>query len=224
MRGLRLGPQDTVVISAAAGGVGHIQCQLAHDAGATVIALGYAAERSWKALLAWFGYLAFGLAVVVVSKVAFIGWGIGVRAWDFTGFSGHAERATMVMPVLCYTFFRQASATVRHVAVALGFLTALGASLSRYVLHCHSVSEVIGGALLGSVLAAAFIAGHGRAAAFSRGLPLVLAGGFVLLVAPRMEPGTSQHLLTDIALRVSGHHQPFTRDQWLRRTFQVVAG
>jgi NADPH2:quinone reductase len=28
------------VISAAAGGVGHIECQLAHDAGATVIALG----------------------------------------------------------------------------------------------------------------------------------------------------------------------------------------
>ena len=40
VRGLRLGPDDTVVITAAAGGVGHIQCQLAHDAGATVIALG----------------------------------------------------------------------------------------------------------------------------------------------------------------------------------------
>ena len=40
VRGLRLGPDDTIVISAAAGGVGHIECQLAHDAGATVIALG----------------------------------------------------------------------------------------------------------------------------------------------------------------------------------------
>lgn len=40
VRGLRLGAGDTVVISAAAGGVGHIECQLAHDAGATVIALG----------------------------------------------------------------------------------------------------------------------------------------------------------------------------------------
>ncbi|MBT2503546.1 NADP-dependent oxidoreductase [Curtobacterium sp. ISL-83] len=40
VRSLRLGPDDTVVISAAAGGVGHIECQLAHDAGATVIALG----------------------------------------------------------------------------------------------------------------------------------------------------------------------------------------
>lgn len=40
VRDLKLGPDDTVVISAAAGGVGHIECQLAHDAGATVIALG----------------------------------------------------------------------------------------------------------------------------------------------------------------------------------------
>lgn len=40
VRSLRLGPEDTVVISAAAGGVGHIQCQLARDAGATVIGLG----------------------------------------------------------------------------------------------------------------------------------------------------------------------------------------
>lgn len=47
VRDLRLGPQDTVVISAAAGGVGHIQCQLAHDAGATVIALGSARNHDY---------------------------------------------------------------------------------------------------------------------------------------------------------------------------------
>ena len=40
VRDLKLGPDDTVVISAAAGGVGHIECQLARDAGATVIGLG----------------------------------------------------------------------------------------------------------------------------------------------------------------------------------------
>lgn len=38
--GLRLGRDDTVVISAAAGGVGHIQAQLARQAGAHVISLG----------------------------------------------------------------------------------------------------------------------------------------------------------------------------------------
>ncbi|WFR66823.1 NADP-dependent oxidoreductase [Curtobacterium flaccumfaciens] len=47
VRTLRLGPEDTVVISAAAGGVGHIECQLAHDAGATVIALGSARNHDY---------------------------------------------------------------------------------------------------------------------------------------------------------------------------------
>jgi NADPH:quinone reductase-like Zn-dependent oxidoreductase len=40
VRSLKLGPEDTVVISAAAGGVGHIECQLAKETGATVIGLG----------------------------------------------------------------------------------------------------------------------------------------------------------------------------------------
>jgi NADPH:quinone reductase-like Zn-dependent oxidoreductase len=40
--GLKLGKGDTVVVAAAAGGVGHIECQLARDAGAFVIGLGSA--------------------------------------------------------------------------------------------------------------------------------------------------------------------------------------
>jgi NADPH:quinone reductase-like Zn-dependent oxidoreductase len=47
VRDLALGPDDTVVISAAAGGVGHIECQLAHDAGAAVIALGSARNHDY---------------------------------------------------------------------------------------------------------------------------------------------------------------------------------
>ena len=37
VRSLHLGPDDVVVITAAAGGVGHIECQLAKAAGATVV-------------------------------------------------------------------------------------------------------------------------------------------------------------------------------------------
>lgn len=47
VRSLRLGPDDTVVITAAAGGVGHIESQLAHDAGATVITLGSARNHDY---------------------------------------------------------------------------------------------------------------------------------------------------------------------------------
>lgn len=44
---LRLGPDDTVVITAAAGGVGHIQVQIAQRLGATVIALGSAGNHDF---------------------------------------------------------------------------------------------------------------------------------------------------------------------------------
>ena len=41
--------------------------------------------------LAWHWALLFGItgAIVCASKLAFMGWGIGIRELDFTGFSGH---------------------------------------------------------------------------------------------------------------------------------------
>lgn len=47
IRGLRLGAGDTVVVSAAAGGVGHLECQLALAAGARVIGLGSAGNHDF---------------------------------------------------------------------------------------------------------------------------------------------------------------------------------
>ena len=42
--------------------------------------------------------LAAGL--VGASKIAFYGWGIGIRSIDFAGFSGHAMQAWSAVPVL----------------------------------------------------------------------------------------------------------------------------
>lgn len=47
IRQLRLGPNDTVVITAAAGGVGHLEVQLALAAGARVVALGSAGNHDF---------------------------------------------------------------------------------------------------------------------------------------------------------------------------------
>ena len=40
--------------------------------------------------------VAFGITgtVVCISKLAFMGWGIGIREIDFTGFSGHTALST----------------------------------------------------------------------------------------------------------------------------------
>lgn len=47
IRGLRVGPDDVMVITAAAGGVGHLQVQLALAAGATVIGTGSAHNHDY---------------------------------------------------------------------------------------------------------------------------------------------------------------------------------
>ncbi|MFC6518687.1 hypothetical protein ACFQAT_01865 [Undibacterium arcticum] len=57
-------------------------------------------ERSWRVALWWCLLFAAGMGLVVATKIAFIGWGIGIRSLDFTGFSGHSMRATAVIPVL----------------------------------------------------------------------------------------------------------------------------
>lgn len=47
----------------------------------------------------WLSLLLAAAFVTTLSKVAFIGWGIGWRAFDFTGVSGHAMFAAAVYPV-----------------------------------------------------------------------------------------------------------------------------
>lgn len=62
--------------------------------------------------LAWHWALLFGItgAIVCASKLAFMGWGIGIRELDFTGFSGHTALSSAFWPILimaavraCYT-------------------------------------------------------------------------------------------------------------------------
>ncbi|SVZ76387.1 PAP2 family protein [Klebsiella pneumoniae] len=48
--------------------------------------------RKTSRLLAWQWSLLFGItgAIVCASKLAFMGWGLGIRKLDYTGFSGHS--------------------------------------------------------------------------------------------------------------------------------------
>ncbi|MDP9108232.1 MAG: membrane-associated phospholipid phosphatase, partial [Pseudomonadota bacterium] len=60
------------------------------------------AGRLWRLAATWIMLFGVGMLLVVASKIAFIGWGIGSQSLDFTGLSGHAMRACAVMPVLAY--------------------------------------------------------------------------------------------------------------------------
>lgn len=163
----------------------------------------------------WSALFAAGLGVVVATKMAFIGWGIGIRALDFAGFSGHTMRTAAVMPVLIYLILQRTSLPLRVCGVVLGLAFAAVVGVSRLMLNAHSVSEVVTGWLLGAAVSLTFI----RIAATSlskhvfKPMRIVLSL-LVLLPAPYVHPSPTQKWLTKITLYVSGHDHPFPRAGW----------
>jgi hypothetical protein len=53
-----------------------------------------------QSALRWVAAIFATTAITTLSKVAFLGFGYGIAALDFTGFSGHSMYATSILPVL----------------------------------------------------------------------------------------------------------------------------
>ncbi len=115
--------------------------------------------RKTSRLLAWQWSLLFGItgAIVCASKLAFMGWGLGIRELDYTGFSGHSALSAAFWPIFLWLLSARFSAGVQKAAVAAGYILAAVVGYSRLVIHAHSVSEVIAGLLLGAAGSALFL-------------------------------------------------------------------
>jgi membrane-associated phospholipid phosphatase len=98
---------------------------------------------------AWLIGIAVMSTIVLASKIAFFGWGIGLRAVDFTGFSGHTAIAAAVYPVIMAALAHHHGPRVRRMAVCTGILIAGTIGIARVQLNAHSISEVLTGGLLG---------------------------------------------------------------------------
>lgn len=116
-------------------------------------------SRQRGAVVMWLGSLALAVTVCLTSKVAYIGWGIGIESINFTGVSGHTLFATSVLPVLFYWLAasRSSRLVLRQYAIALGVVLSALVAISRVVLNAHSVSEVVPGWLLGLLVSIAAI-------------------------------------------------------------------
>jgi membrane-associated phospholipid phosphatase len=201
-------------------------------------ALGVAAwlgarARAQRLALAWLLGLGAAAAVTTVTKVAFIGWGLGLPALDFTGVSGHAMFAAAVYPLL---FGGLAGPLVtslgsahperwQRAGVLLGCALALGVGVSRVEVSAHSWSEVIAGLTLGGLASAAALT---TARMPHIGIPLWLPACVVvwLLWMPHAAPRSQTHdIVTRLSLKLSGHQQPYTRSamllDWQRRKLQL---
>jgi membrane-associated phospholipid phosphatase len=182
-----------------------------------LLALGVAAwlvgARCWRLALVW--CLVFGGAMLAAaaSQVAFIGWGVGIRALSFTGFSGHAARAAAVFPVALFLLVEQQQRRVRLIAVAAGGLLAVAVALARVQVGAHSASEALSGCVLGLGAAALFLA-RARAAQDCSPQPLLLGLLAATFLLPRADPAYSHQWLTAAALTLSGRDRVYLRNDW----------
>lgn len=173
----------------------------------------------------WQWMLLFGGvgAVVCVSKLAFMGWGIGSRHWDFTGFSGHSALSASIWPVLLWLLCGRFSSLVRRTAVIVGYLLAAVVGYSRLVIHAHSTSEVITGLALGFIVSSTFLMlqrGTQPPRLSYRKIAVTLALPLVLINSGTAAP--TQGLLERIAVTIAPVEKPFVRADFHKKS-QVSA-
>ena len=191
---------------------------------AMLLAAGWLAWRGAPRLaLAWLGASGLAAVITTASKVAFLGYGIGWAALDFTGFSGHAMFAAAVLPLLLQLAAGRAGsgapggsvARARprgpHNGLAAGFVLAGAVAVSRVMVGAHSWSEVVAGAALGAISSGVVLASHRMPAArLARWLPVALVAWGLVAVAAA-PPSTTHDLVTRLALAQSGRTQPYHR-------------
>jgi membrane-associated phospholipid phosphatase len=165
-----------------------------------------------RSALRWIAAIVATTAVTTASKIAFLGFGVGIAALDFTGFSGHSMYSTAILPVL------GAIVAGRRGAIAGALLAAL-ITYSRVDLGAHSWSEAISGMALGAAAAGWTLAdylAHPGAVRAPWWLPLVLFAWLTLLPM-RAPPSQTHGLVVSLSLKLSGRSRPYTR-------FELLAG
>ena len=185
---------------------------------ALLIALWLASSRrTWSAAALW--VLIFGAAssLVLVSKLAFLGWGVGSVRFNFTGISGHTMLSASVWPVVLWLLASRGTHQLRAGLAVFGWLLAACIGVSRLAIYAHSASEVAAGYLLGLAASASFLAlqrhmQHPR-------LRTSLVALSLLLPLLQLQPGhaaPTHGLIERMAMRLAGIERPYTRDDLLR--------
>jgi membrane-associated phospholipid phosphatase len=181
---------------------------------AFAIAIWLAVGYSWRMAAGWLLLLGAAIGVVTVTKLAFLGWGVGVKELDFTGVSGHAMLSTSVYPVVMFLLLLPARPAIRLVGVALGLAAGIAVGLSRVVLSAHSPSEAITGCLVGALAALLFVRMAWDAEPGRLSVLPVTVSMLVLAVLMHGVHVPTQRWVTDIALKVSGRDRPYIRAKW----------
>jgi membrane-associated phospholipid phosphatase len=162
----------------------------------------------------WQWALIFGGAggMVCASKLAFMGWGIGIESYDFTGFSGHSALAASIWPVFLWTLTGRFSHAVRSMALVAGLVLPLTIGLSRLAIQVHSPSEVVSGLVLGYLASTLFLwLQRGKPRPHLSWLRIICALALPLALMGNRQPAPTQGLLEHIATALAHIERPYTR-------------
>ena len=185
-------------------------------------------SRRRAALYAWLLALVSGAALVLASKLAFMGWGMGSAALDFTGISGHAMLASSILPIWLGWLLAVSGDRFSVAGLALGLGLGTLVAISRVVLGAHSVSEAVAGWALGG--AVALFSGRALTGPLRWSRWSLLA---LLPLALSLDAATANYLPAyqweqRIAIRLSGRSAPYTRADLLSGSIpgraQIVGG
>ena len=174
-------------------------------------------RRTWPTAALWVLLFGLGSALILASKLAFMGWGVGSARFNFTGFSGHTAIAASVWPVALWLMAARRSHRVRVMAVGLGWALAAAIGASRLAVLAHSGAEVLAGYVLGVAVSGSFLLLQ-RGRPHSR-IPAVLVVLSLLAPLLLLRPGTpapTQSALELLAMRLAGTERVFTRDDLSR--------
>ncbi|QGZ63646.1 phosphatase PAP2 family protein [Paraburkholderia acidisoli] len=181
---------------------------------ALAIALWLAAGYSWRMAASWVVVLGVAIGLTTITKIAFLGWGVGIRELDFTGFSGHAMLSTAVYPVAFFLMLQSAPSALRVTGMLAGLAMGVAVAFSRVVLDAHSPSEAVTGCILGALAALVFARYWWQARAQRVSAAIVTLSLVGVVIALHNVQVPTHRWVTNLALTVSGHDRPFVRAKW----------
>jgi len=198
------------------------EAQILVPAAVFVTAMAWRRRHGSRSTLLWLGLIGLAALLTTATKLAFIGWGLGWAALDFTGISGHALFAAAVLPVLLPSCLGAGRPRGRIAAAGAGAGLALLVGVSRLVLHAHSPSEVAAGLLLGGAVSATVLLRRRLPPLTARwAMPAALAS-WLLLMSVHAPPSMTHSMVQRLALQLSGRTLPYTRADLHRRATAAV--
>jgi membrane-associated phospholipid phosphatase len=178
---------------------------------ALAIAIWLSINGLWKQTVRWLLCFGVAMALVVVTKLLFMGWNIAPPFINFTGISGHSASATAVYLTAAFLFSNEKSERTRMLAIAAAIVFSIVIGLSRLAIKVHSESEVVIGLLTGAVAAWCFCRAFDGSKRTLRGKYVFVALSVFMLMGTTGKPAPTQGLLQDVAQMLSGRDMVYYR-------------